>query len=78
MCNTSMDNRATAEATWDWYRDKMSDDMAMSQRALENNLRLMADDQPEARTARVEQFLDSTFTDKLKASGYVDQVKRGS
>ena len=70
--------QADLDAVWDYYRDQMSDDMVMSPRGVENNLRFMADDKPEARTAKPDQFLDSSFTKKIKASGYVDQVKRGS
>ncbi|HLH26197.1 MAG TPA: ABC transporter substrate-binding protein [Chloroflexota bacterium] len=78
MVHTKLDDRATAEDTWEYYRGQMSDDMAMSPRGVENNLRFIADDKPEARNARPEQFLDSSFTDKIKASGYVEQVTRGS
>lgn len=78
MVHTQLDDRPTAEDTWEYYRAQMSDDMAMSPRGVENNLRFIAEDKPEARNARVDQFLDSSFTDKIKASGYVDQVKRGS
>jgi NitT/TauT family transport system substrate-binding protein len=77
MVHTQLDDRATAEDTWEYYRAQMSDDMAMSPRGVENNLRFMGDDKPEARNARVDQFLDSSFTDKIKASGYVEQVKSG-
>jgi NitT/TauT family transport system substrate-binding protein len=77
MRNTRTDNRALAEETWEWYRDKMSDDVVMSQRALENNLRMVADQHPEALSARPEQFLDSSFVERIKASGYVEQVKQG-
>jgi NitT/TauT family transport system substrate-binding protein len=78
MRNTRTDNRALAEETWEWYRDKMSDDVVMSQRALENNLRMAADQHPEALSARPEQFLDRSFVERIKASGYVEQVNQGS
>jgi len=78
MVHTKLEDRQTAEDTWEYYRAQMSDDMAMSPRGVENNLRFIAESKPEARDARVDQFLDSSFTDKIKASGYVEQVKRGS
>ena len=43
---------------------------------LENNLSLRRTT-AEARDARVEQFLDSSFVERIKASGYVEQVKQG-
>jgi NitT/TauT family transport system substrate-binding protein len=78
MVYTRLEDRPTAEDTWDYYRAQMSDDMAMSVKGVENNLRFIAEEKPEARNARVDQFLDATFTDRIKASGYVEQVKRGS
>jgi NitT/TauT family transport system substrate-binding protein len=78
MVHTQLDDRDIAEQTWDYYKDQMSDDMVMSPRGVENNLRFMADDKPDAKNARPDQFLDGSFADKIKASGYVDQVKRGS
>src|SRR5581483_9638111 len=71
------DDRVGAEKTWDYYRDKFGDDLVMSPRAVENNLKLMAEEKPEAATAKVEQFLDGSFTERIKASGFVKQVKRG-
>ena len=71
------DDRPGAEKTWDYFRDKFADDMAMSPRAVVNNLQLMADEKPEAPSAMVEQFLDSRFTDRIRASGFVERVKRG-
>jgi hypothetical protein len=37
----------------------------------------VADQHPEALSARPEQFLDSSFVERIKASGYVEQVKQG-
>jgi NitT/TauT family transport system substrate-binding protein len=71
------DDRAGAEKTWEYFRDKFGDDLVMSPRAVENNLRLMAEEKPEALSARVDQFLDSSFTERIRASGFVEQVKRG-
>ncbi|HLH21851.1 MAG TPA: ABC transporter substrate-binding protein [Chloroflexota bacterium] len=73
-----VDDREIAQETWNYYRDKVSDDMAMSPQAVENNLKLLADHQPAAATAKPDQFLDSSFVDRLKASGYVEQVQQGS
>jgi NitT/TauT family transport system substrate-binding protein len=72
------EDRAGAEKTWEYFRDKFGDDLVMSPRAVENNLRLMAEEKPDALTARVDQFLDGSFTERIRASGFVDQVKRGS
>jgi ABC-type nitrate/sulfonate/bicarbonate transport system substrate-binding protein len=71
------DDRVGAEKTWNYFRDKFGDDLIMSPRAVENNLKLMAEEKPEARDARVDQFLDSGFTERIRASGFVEQLKRG-
>ncbi|HEY7066163.1 MAG TPA: ABC transporter substrate-binding protein [Chloroflexota bacterium] len=73
-----IDDRAGAEKTWEYFRDKFGDDLIMSPLAVENNLRLMAEEKPEAASAKVEQFLDGSFTARIKASGFVEQIKGGS
>jgi hypothetical protein len=72
-----IDDRPSAERTWEYFRDKLSADLAMSPRAVENNLRMMADTQPGATSASAEQFLDGSFVERIKASGYVEQIARG-
>jgi len=72
------DDRAGAKKTWEYFRDKFGDDLIMSPRAVENNLKLAAGEKPDARDARVDQFLDSSFTERIRASGFVDQIKRGT
>src|SRR5919202_6528684 len=47
MRNTRTDNRPLAEETWAWYRDKMSEDLAMSAQSIQNNLKMVADQHPE-------------------------------
>ena len=71
------DDRAVAEETWNYYRDKVVDDMAMTPRSVENNLKLIAAENPQALQARVEQFLDGSFAQRVKASGWLEQVRRG-
>jgi hypothetical protein len=66
-----------AEETWNYFRDKVNDDMTMSSRAVENNLRIVAAENPLALQAKPEQFLDSSFAQRVKASGYLEQVRRG-
>jgi NitT/TauT family transport system substrate-binding protein len=77
MRYSRLDDRKVAEDTWEYYRDKMSDDLITSRSAIENNLKFIAEEKPEARNARPEQFLDTSFVERIKASGFVDQVKRG-
>jgi hypothetical protein len=72
-----LDDRAGAEETWEYFRDKFVEDLVMSPRAIENNVKLIAEEKPEAANAKVDQFLDSTIAERIKASGYVEQVKRG-
>jgi NitT/TauT family transport system substrate-binding protein len=76
MRHTHTDDRALAETTWAWFRDLMSDDLLMSRQAVENNLRLLGDERPEALAARPEQFLDLSFVERIRASGYVQQVQQ--
>jgi NitT/TauT family transport system substrate-binding protein len=73
-----IDDRAVAEETWAWYRDKLSDDLVMSPKALENHLRTAAEQNPAALSARPEQFVDNGIVERLKASGYVEQVRQGA
>jgi ABC-type nitrate/sulfonate/bicarbonate transport system substrate-binding protein len=72
-----IDDRPSAERTWEYFVDKFSADLAMSPRAVENNLRMMADTQPGALSASPEQFLDGSFVERIRASGYVEQIARG-
>jgi NitT/TauT family transport system substrate-binding protein len=72
-----IDDRPSAERTWEYFRDKFSADLAMSPRAVENNLRMMADTQPGALSASADQFLDGSFVERIRASGYPEQIARG-
>src|SRR5262249_30539976 len=72
-----IDERPSAEESWAYFRDLFSEDLILPPRAIENNLKLIAEENPEALGARVEQFLDSSYVDRIKASGYVDRVKAG-
>ena len=72
-----IDDRLSAERTWEYFLDKFSADLAMSPRAVENNLRMMADTQPGALSASAEQFLDGSFVERIRASGYLEQIARG-
>ena len=71
------EDRVGAEKTWEYFRDKFGDDLVMSPRAVENNLRLMAEEKPDSLMARVDQFLDSSFTERIRARGFVEQIKQG-
>ena len=72
-----IDDRAVAEESWAWYRDKLSDDLWMSPGALENHLRFAAEQRPEALSTPPDQLVDNHLVERIKASGYVDQVMRG-
>ena len=72
-----IDDRATAEETWTYYRDLFNEDLIMPPGAIENILRLLVEHQPAAATAKPEQFLDSRIAERLNASGYGEQVRRG-
>ena len=73
-----VDDRAVAEETWSYHRDLTQVDMALTARAVQNLLNLVAESHPGAATAKPEQFFDTTIVDRLRASGYVDQVRRGT
>jgi hypothetical protein len=72
-----MDDRAVAERTWEWFRDKFNTDLRISEATVTNNLRLMAPEKPEALQARPEQFLDTSFIERLRASGYFTPLEQG-
>lgn len=62
-----VDDRRLAERTWEWFRDKMTTDIAISPRAIENNLKLIAEQRPEALQASMDQFVDNRFAERLHA-----------
>lgn len=72
-----IDDRAVAEETWAYYREKLNEEIVLSPSAVENNLRLLADRIPDALSARPEQFLDGSVVERIRASGYLDQVRQG-
>ena len=72
-----IDDRAVAEESWAWYRDKLSDDLWMSTGALENHLRF-APSATEALSTPPDQLVDNHLVERIRASGYVEQVMRGS
>ncbi|HLI27803.1 MAG TPA: ABC transporter substrate-binding protein [Chloroflexota bacterium] len=76
MRQSRMDDRAVAERTWEWFRDKFNADLSISEATVTNNLRMMAPEKPEALQARPEQFLDTSFIERLRASGYFAQLER--
>jgi ABC-type nitrate/sulfonate/bicarbonate transport system substrate-binding protein len=69
-----IDNPAVAEATRAYYLNNLKNDMYLTPRAVENSLQVMAANEPEALGAKAEQFLDTSFIERIKASGYVEQV----
>jgi NitT/TauT family transport system substrate-binding protein len=73
-----LDDPVLAEQTWTYYRDHFEDGLVISRSMIENTLKSMADSTPEALTARPEQFLDSSFAERIRASGYVEQVRSGT
>lgn len=75
---SQLEDRAMAERTWAWYRDKYTEDLALGEQVVMNNLRMIAEQRPEALQARPEQFLDPTFQQRFRASGYLEQARRGS
>lgn len=63
------DDRAVAEETWAWYRDKLSDDLDVSTQAIQNHLHFAAEQRPEAVNAPPERFVDNSFAQRITASG---------
>lgn len=73
-----IDDRAVAEETWAWYRDKLSDDLRISPGAIQNHLRMAAEQRPEALSTPHDKLVDDRVIEKINASGYVDQVLRNN
>jgi ABC-type nitrate/sulfonate/bicarbonate transport system substrate-binding protein len=71
-----MDDRALAEQTWAYYRDHFRDDLSITPAMVQNVLSSLAAENTAAAAARPEQFMDTTFVDRIRASGYVEQVRR--
>jgi NitT/TauT family transport system substrate-binding protein len=69
-----IDDPAIAEATRAYYLNNLKNDVYLTPRAVENSLQVMAANEPEALGAKPEQFLDTSFIERIKASGYVEQV----
>jgi NitT/TauT family transport system substrate-binding protein len=77
MRQSRLDDHAVAERTWEWFRDKFNTDLRISEATVTNNLRLLAPEKPEAWQARPGEFLDTSFIERLRASGYFAQLEQG-
>ena len=65
---------ALVQKTYEYYKDQFGKDGFPSLPGIQQNLDIAADNIPEAKTAKPEQFIDTTVLQKIKASGFIDQL----
>lgn len=73
---TKLSSAALLEETYDFYRDQWLKDGFPSREGLQKNIEVAAADTPEAKGAKLEQFVDLTFINKITASGLIEQLWR--
>ncbi|MFI5269425.1 MAG: ABC transporter substrate-binding protein, partial [Chloroflexota bacterium] len=69
-----VDDQTLVGKTYDYYKSQWGKDGFPSLEGIQQNLDIAADTIPEAKTAKPDQFVDMTFVQKIKASGFIDQV----
>jgi ABC-type nitrate/sulfonate/bicarbonate transport system substrate-binding protein len=69
-----VDDADLASKTYDYYKDEWNRDGFPSLPGIQQNLDIAQDTIPEAKDAKPEQFVDMSIVEKIKASGYVDQL----
>ncbi len=69
-----IDDPALVSKTYDYYKDQWNHDGFPDLEGVQQNLDVAAENIPEAKNAKPDQFVDFTFVKKIKASGYIDQL----
>ena len=64
-------DHTVAEETWTWYRDKLSDNLIVSPKAIQNHLHFMAEQWPEAVNTPMERFVDNSFAQRLATGSHI-------
>ena len=72
--HSGTDDPKVLEETYNYYRDVYVKDGYPALDALQFSIDLAAEEIPDARNAKPEQFVDLTFIDKIKASGLVEKL----
>lgn len=62
------------QKTYDYYKDQFGKDGFPSLAGIQQNLDIAAENIPEAKNAKPEQFVDTSIIQKIKASGFIDQL----
>jgi ABC-type nitrate/sulfonate/bicarbonate transport system substrate-binding protein len=62
------------EETYRYYVDQWNKDGALSIPGIQQALDIAAENIPEAKSAKPEQFIDTTFIDKIKATGLLKEL----
>jgi ABC-type nitrate/sulfonate/bicarbonate transport system substrate-binding protein len=65
---------AELEETYNYYKDQWNKDGALSIPGIQESLDIAAENIPEAKDGKPEQFIDTTVLDKLKASGLLKEL----
>lgn len=71
-----VDDATQVSKTYDYYKDQWGKDGFPSLPGVQQNLDIAVDTVPEAKTAKPEQFVDMSIVQKLKASGFIDQLSK--
>ena len=72
--HSGIEDRKILEATYDYYGKQYVKDGTPSVRGFQFNIEQAAEEIPEARGAKPEQFVDLSFLEKIKAGGFIDKL----
>jgi NitT/TauT family transport system substrate-binding protein len=71
---SGMEDPRLLEETYDYYRDLWGRDGTLSIAGIQQNIDIAAEEIPEAKGLKPEQFIDTRILDKIKASGLIEQL----
>jgi ABC-type nitrate/sulfonate/bicarbonate transport system substrate-binding protein len=69
-----IDDPAALQHASDYFHDKYTQDGSISSEGLQHVIDTVADSLPSAKGAKPEQFIDTSFLQKIKSSGLIDQL----
>lgn len=69
-----VEDQALVGKTYEYYKSRWGKDAFPDLEGIQQNLDVAAETIPEAKTAKPEQFVDMTFVQRIKASGFIEQV----
>lgn len=71
---TKTDDKKQLDETYEYYKDIWGKDGFPNLKGIQQNIDSAAENIPEAKSAKPEQFVDTTFVQKIKDSGLIEQL----